>query len=116
MSTKSKLEDNIRLTHVIYALYAGALIAGATGIVAVVLNYMKRDDVDGTWLATHFRWQVRTFWFSLAWSVIGFATFFYGIGVPIMTLNLIWYIYRMARGWFALQEGKPMPAGDEAQD
>ena len=116
MSTKSKLEDNIRLTHVIYALYAGALLAGVTGIVAVVLNYMKRDEVDGTWLATHFRWQVRTFWFSLAWSVIGFATFFYGIGVPIMTLNLIWYIYRMARGWFALQEGKPMPAGDDTQD
>jgi len=116
MSTKSKLDKNIRLTHIIYALYAGALLAGVTGIVAVVLNYMKRDDVEGTWLATHFRWQVRTFWISFAWSVFGFATFFYGIGVPIMTLNLIWYIYRMARGWFALQEGKPMPSGEDIQD
>lgn len=116
MSNEMQIKANTRLTHIIYALYASALVVGVTYIAAVIVNYLKRDDVAGTWLASHFRWQVRTFWFSLAWSVIGIATFFIGIGVPILLGNIVWYIYRVARGWLALQEGMPMSFGDKQQD
>ena len=55
-------EANRKLTHVIYALYAASILVGVTCLVAVIVNYVKRDDVAGTWLESHFRWQIRTFW------------------------------------------------------
>ena len=58
----------VTMTHVIYGLYAGGFIVGISVIVAIVLNYIKRDDVRGTWLESHFRWQMRTFWFGLLWG------------------------------------------------
>jgi uncharacterized membrane protein len=95
---------------------AGALVAGVTCFAAVILNYLKRDAVEGSFLESHFNWQVRTFWFSLLWSVLGFATFFVGVGVPILFANVIWYIYRIARGWLALNDGQPMPASKDSAE
>lgn len=54
-----------------YALQAIGFFVGITYIVAIIINYVKRDDVKGTWLESHFRWQMRTFWFSLLWAIIG---------------------------------------------
>ena len=84
----------IKTTHLIYALHALSLVIGAFGaatllgsflfgwpsIIAVIINYVKRDDVRGTWLEPHFRWQIRTFWYALLWSlVIGFFSFILAI-------------------------------------
>ena len=69
---------------------------------------MKRDDVVNTLYESHFRWQIRTFWFSLLWSVIGGITTLIVIGIPILGVTLIWYIYRIVKGWLRLSEGKPM--------
>ncbi len=55
----------------IYALYAASLFIGVTAIVAIVLNYIKREEAQGTWLESHFIWQIRTFWWSLLWLVVG---------------------------------------------
>ena len=117
-------------TQAIYALHAASLLIGILGaatiigafligwpsIIAVIFNYVKRSEVAGTWLESHFRWQIRTFWFGLLWVCLCwlFVLLTLGIGLIIAWLPLgivsIWFIYRIARGWMALQDGRPMYA------
>ena len=96
------------MTAIIYGLYALSLLVGVSAIVAIVMNYVKKDEVAGTWLESHFRWQIRTFWFALLWAVIGGITFVLVIGWFILTANLVWYIYRIVKGWLNLNDNKPM--------
>ncbi len=72
------------------------------------MNYVKRDDVKGTYLESHFNWQIRTFWWGLLWAVIGFITMFILIGFAVLLANGIWIIYRIIKGWLKLNEGKPI--------
>jgi len=97
------------LTTVIYALYAASLFIGITAIVAIVLNYIKRDEAQGTWLESHFTWQIRTFWWGLLWSVIGAITWIILVGWLVWGVAYIWFIYRIAKGWLNLNDNKPMP-------
>ena len=97
------------LTTVIYALYAVSLFVGITAIVAIVLNYIKRDEAQGTWLESHFTWQIRTFWWGLLWSVIGAITWIIMVGWLVWGVAYIWFIYRIAKGWLNLNDNKPMP-------
>ena len=108
VATDAKMKENITLTHVIYGLYAASLAVGITSIVAIVLNYIKRDEVAGTFLESHFRWQIRTFWFGLLWAVIGVITLVLIVGIFILIADGIWFIYRIAKGWLRLNEGKAM--------
>ncbi|EMR13008.1 transmembrane protein [Methylophaga lonarensis MPL] len=96
------------ITMVVYGLQAASFLLGITFLVAVIINYIKRDDVAGTWLESHFRWQIRTFWFGLLWAVIGALLTVVFIGVVILLLNAIWLIYRITKGWLYLYENKPM--------
>lgn len=120
----------VRYTHWMYALHAAsaligmltsafiatAFLFGIPSIIAVVMNYLRRDDARGTWLESHFSWQLRTFWFALFWVVVifllslplflvlvGFLTF--PVGIIIVG---IWVIYRVARGWLKLKDGQPV--------
>ena len=101
-------DANKKLTTLIYALYAISLILGITAIVAIIMNYVKKDDVAGSWLESHFRWQIRTFWFSLLWAFIGGITTMIGVGFVILAADGIWFIYRIVKGWIFLSENKPM--------
>jgi len=105
-ATPSSEQSAKTLTTIIYALYAASLLVGITAIVAIVMNYVKKDDVAGTFLESHFRWQIRTFWWSLLFSVIGVLTLRYQIGWAIVTLTLIWYIYRAIKGWVRLSSDR----------
>lgn len=96
------------ITTMVYALQALSFLIGITFIAAVVVNYVKRADVEGTWLESHFRWQMRTFWFAVLWTIIGFITWVIFIGWLILGINAIWIIYRIVRGWLNLAERKPM--------
>ena len=93
----------------IYALQAVSFLLGITYFVAIILNYVKLDDARGTWLESHFRWQIRTFWFSLLWFALGGLTLIIVIGYFILFANGLWMIYRIAKGWLNLNDGKPMP-------
>ena len=118
----------ITLTHVIYGLHAfslltgiigaatvvGAFLIGSPSIIAVILNYAKRSEARGIWLESHFRWQIRTFWFGLLWVTLCmlFVVATLGIGLLIAWLPLgavgLWFIYRVARGWLRLIDRQPM--------
>src|SRR5215813_15167093 len=118
----------VRLTHVIYALHAVSLVTGIvtaatvvfaflTGwpsIIAVILNYVKRREARGTWLESHFRWQIRTFWFGLLWVALCllFVVATLGIGLVIAWLPLMivgfWFIYRIVKGWLRLVDRRPL--------
>jgi uncharacterized membrane protein len=116
------------MTHIIYALHAfslatgilgaatvvGAFLTGWPSLIAVILNYIKRDEVRGTWLESHFRWQIRTFWYGLLWVALCgvFIVATLGIGILIAWIPLavvsLWFVYRIARGWLALVDRRPM--------
>jgi uncharacterized membrane protein len=96
------------ITMVVYALQALSFLFVITFLVAVIINYIKRDDVSNSWLASHYRWQIRTFWFSLLWYVIGFLTLFVMIGYLVLFANSLWLIYRIIKGWLRLSEGREM--------
>lgn len=120
-------DGSLTLTHVIYGLHALSALAGVTSaafvltaflsgwpsIIAVILNYAKRGDVRGTWLESHFSWQIRTFWFALLWLLVAGSMMFTLIGIPaaivLMVAVGVWIVYRIVRGWLALLDHKPMP-------
>ncbi len=122
----------VTLTHLIYALHAialfsgiatsativGSFVSGVPSIVAVILNYAKRDAVRGTWLDTHFRWQIRTFWFAFVWIVIAYFMFITIIGIPlffaIIAVAGLWVLYRVVRGWINLSNRQLMPVPEGA--
>jgi uncharacterized membrane protein len=98
------------------ATVVGAFLVGWPSIIAVILNYVKQSDVRGTWLESHFRWQIRTFWFGLLWAVLCglFVVGTLGLGILIVWLPLgllsIWFIYRIVKGWIRLGNNQPMYA------
>lgn len=96
------------LTTAVYALQAVGFIIGLTWIVAIVINYVKKDEVKGTWLESHFTWQIRTFWWGLLWALIGAILFFVVVGWFVLVADAIWIIYRIVKGWLNLAEGKPV--------
>ena len=116
----------VTVTHAVYALHAlslligittaatiiGAFVFGLPSIVAVVINYVKRSEARGTFLESHFRWQIRTFWFALLWFLVAGMLFVTLVGIPLAIALLfgegVWAIYRITRGWLALRDEKPM--------
>src|SRR5262247_4600403 len=116
----------ITVANVVYALHTLAILVGLAGsativgsfvgsvpsIIAVILNYVKRGDARGTWVASHYRWQIRTFWFTLLWAVIGWVLVITLIGavvgVPVLIALTLWLMYRIGRGWLRLRDRRPM--------
>ena len=96
------------IAQIVYVCQALSFFFGITAIVGVILNYLKRDDVEGTWLESHFVWQIRTFWIGLIASFIGFILIFILIGFLVLAVTLIWTIYRVVKGWILLNENKPI--------
>ncbi|KVP55269.1 DUF4870 family protein [Burkholderia ubonensis] len=109
-SAESERLNGLRtLTHVLYGLYAVHwLTGGVTGLVAIIINYVKRGDTAGTPYADHFEWQIRTFWRALIAYVIGFALLFVGIGFLVLGAVWIWTLYRIIKGWLYLNDNKAL--------
>ena len=120
-------EGLLTLIHVIYALHAltvvtglmtpafvvTAFITGWPSIIAIILNYVKRGQARGTWLESHFRWQIRTFWYAALWVVVSLLLTLTFVGIPL-ALGLIaiaglWVLYRVVRGWLRLNDRREMP-------
>jgi uncharacterized membrane protein len=119
--------DLVRLTHIIYLLHGFSIMMGILGpaliittfltgwpsIIAVIINYVKRHDVRGTYLDSHFGWQIRTFWYTLLWVVLAAMLFVTVVGIVLAYILAvgagIWVFYRIIRGWIALNDGRSMP-------
>jgi len=130
-SPRAPEEGLVAWTHVIYGLHALAVLIGVTSaatvvgafvfslpsIVAVVLSYLKRGEAAGTFLESHYRWLIRTFWYAVLWGaiaiVITLVLVLTMVGIlvawlPVLVVG-VWLIYRVARGWLALKDGKGLP-------
>lgn len=129
-ATRTVEPSLVSYTHWMYALHAlsalmgvfsaatvvGQFVFGVPSIIAVIMNYLKRGDVRGTWLDSHFGWQLRTFWYALLWFVlIGLFSaplvLLLGLGIVTWIIGAfvvgIWIVYRVARGWLRLRDGQP---------
>ncbi|MCX7085104.1 MAG: hypothetical protein NTY69_06145 [Methylococcales bacterium] len=84
------------------------MLAGLPLIVGVVLNFIGRNDAEGTWLESHFNWQIKTTWITLAGFSISGVTFYMGAGIFILLITVIWLVYRITLGWYALNDNKPV--------
>jgi uncharacterized membrane protein len=112
---EEKLKSLRTVTIAVYALQAAGFVTGGLGfLVAIVMNYVKKEEVAGTPYESHFRWQIRTFWFGLLWCVVGGITALVLIGFAILFANTVWIIYRIVKGWLNLNDGKPMPGPSAA--
>ena len=104
-----KESNHKNVTMLIYILLAlGFVTGGLSAIAAVIINYIKRDDVRGSWLEGHFRWQINTFWFGLLWTIIAFLTWLVLLGWFTGALVTIWLVYRIAKGAIYLNDNKTM--------
>jgi uncharacterized membrane protein len=121
----------VTLTHVLYGMHGFSALMGMLGpmlvvtafltgwpsIIAIIINYVKRSDVRGTYLDSHFGWQLRTFWYAVLWVIVAAAMVLTLIGIPFAWILAIvvglWVLYRIIRGWMALLEGRPMPQPDD---
>ena len=96
------------ITTLVYLLQAIAFI-GFTPLIALVINYFKKSDVKGSILESHFRWQIRTFWWGLLWFCIAAFCIFTIILIPVGWLIsgvlFIWWVYRVVKGWLRLNKG-----------
>lgn len=124
--TTEPLRSALTAAHAVYALHSLAIVLGLIGaptvvgsfigsvpsIIAVVLNYLKRSDARGTWAESHYRWQIRTFWFAVLWVVVAFLLIFTFVGTPlglgVLGVLTLWLIYRIGRGWMRLHDRRAM--------
>ena len=120
-------EGLVTIAHVVYALHGfsvvtamfspvliiTAFLTGWPSIIAVILNYVKRSEARGTWLDSHFSWQLRTFWYALLWVGIAVVLMLTLLGIPVAVAILfgigIWVLYRIIRGWLALTSQRELP-------
>ncbi|HXL96908.1 MAG TPA: hypothetical protein VN925_00935 [Steroidobacteraceae bacterium] len=130
--TEHRLRGLVDYTHWIYALHSLSVLSallttravalrfafGLPSIVAVIMNYARRSETHGTWLESHFRWQIRTFWYAWLWILVSLIiamplVLLAGLGffVGLLGLGLVglWVIYRIVRGWLSLRDGRSMP-------
>jgi uncharacterized membrane protein len=125
-ASREPLPSVLTVANIVYALHAFAIVVGLVGtativgsfvgsvpsIIAVVLNYIKRSDARGTWAESHYRWQIRTFWYSIVWVLVAGVLFVTLIGIPfafaILGVLAIWLAYRIGKGWLRLRDHRPM--------
>jgi uncharacterized membrane protein len=125
-SDRAPLPSVLTVANLVYARHAFAIVVGIAGsativgsflmslpsIAAVILNYLKRSDARGTWVESHYRWQIRTFWYSIFWMLLAGVLFVTLVGIPfafaIVGVLSIWLAYRIGKGWLRLRDARPM--------
>jgi len=123
----------VALTHLMYGMHALSALMGVLGtmfivtafltgwpsIIAVIINYVKRSDARGTYLDSHFSWQLRTFWYTVIWAIIAFLLAITVVGIPfawaLAVVVGLWVLYRIIRGWLALAGERALPDGQKLQ-
>jgi len=107
-TTTQSLQSEKKMLTLAYALQAAYFLGGISFLVAVIISYIQKEETKGTWLESHCRWQIRTFWFTILWATLGFMTLYLIIGFFVLAANAVWVIYRIVKGWSRLSQGKEM--------
>jgi uncharacterized membrane protein len=125
-NSEEPVQSALVAAHIVYGLHAVAIVTGITGsatviggfvgsvpsIIAVIINYLKRGSARGSWAESHYRWQIRTFWFALLWLIIALLLVATVVGSPVglgMLLAVtLWLVYRISRGWIRLLNRQAM--------
>ncbi len=111
--TSTQQRETLRVvTHVMYALHTASWFSGGIfSVIAMIINYVKQPDLPDEFYRSHFRWQARSFWFTLLWLLLSSPLFLLLVfpGVAAWTLVGLWYLYRFIRGWWSFTENRPMP-------
>ena len=94
----------LTMAHIVYLLQAIGFFFPITLIAAVIIDYIKKDDVTEPWLASHYRWQIQTFWYGLIFAMIGAVLVLLLVGYIILLGVMIWMVYRVVKGWMRLSE------------
>ncbi|MBP6530923.1 MAG: hypothetical protein KA260_12435 [Burkholderiales bacterium] len=94
----------MQITHITYALYALGLVTGIFAIAGLIVAYIKRDDAVSTYLASHYSWLIRTFWWGLLWTSIGLVLALALVGFVVLGVVWVWWVYRIIKGWLRLSE------------
>ena len=112
---QAELRKYAYTVYILQALYFVILI---TPVVGVIINYIKDEEVRGSWLESHFRWQKSTFWYGMMWTLLGVISTPILIGYAVLVGVTVWMIYRIARGWIYLVDGREMylQSGGEANE
>lgn len=105
---ESQHDELRKYAYSVYILQALGFLTLITPVIGVIVNYIKEDDVRGSWLESHFRWQKATFWYGLLWIALGVLTAWILVGEFVLFVLAIWFIYRIAKGWIYLVDGKEM--------
>jgi uncharacterized membrane protein len=103
-SSQAPNESTVQITHITYALYALGLVTGIFAIAGLIVAYIKRDDAVGTYLASHYSWLIRTFWWGLLWTSIGLVLALALVGFVVLGVVWVWWVYRIIKGWLRLSE------------
>lgn len=107
--TTHNLEELKKIATIVYICQAAAFaLAGIPLIAGVILNLLNRNDAEGTWLQSHFDWQIKTAWMALAGAALSALTFSIGIGLYILIPTLVVMTYRVYVGWTVLAVDKPI--------
>lgn len=107
-SSQPDMNGLINITTLVYGLQAVSLFTLVPMFIGLIINYWKRLDVADTWLASHFTWQIRSFWYGLLWYALGLLLLFFLVGRAILLVNTLWLVYRITKGWWRLYKSKPM--------
>jgi len=108
MSNEVPEAEMKQITYVVYILQALSFPFLITAVAGIIINYIKADDVKGSWLESHFKWQKRTFWYGLIWMGLAGMSFFFLIQWLVLPIVVAWLVYRIAKGWVYLVDGKEL--------
>jgi uncharacterized membrane protein len=110
LDTQANEQDNHRksFAQLNYILYFASGFFLVPGFIAITINYLKLNEVKGTYLESHFRWQINTFWISLIGSVFAMLTPFSYLGLVIFVVTLVVVVYRSIKGLTVLNKGQPL--------
>lgn len=103
-----RIEEAKKWANIVYALQALGFLVGISYIAAVIVAYMKQAEARGTWVESHFQWQIMTFWYSLLWGILGAVAMMWMVGFVILIAAMLWIVYRIVVGWVRLSENRPV--------
>ncbi|QOW52323.1 MULTISPECIES: hypothetical protein [Acinetobacter] len=108
MNQTAGLDQLKQYNLITYILYIVGFFVGVTLIIAIIMNYLKRAEMRGTWLESHVNWQIKTFWVTLIAYLVGAVLTTILIGFIVLLLAFIWHIYRLVKGLMALNNNQPV--------